>query len=109
MPELRTRAQALFDSMDFGFYYRPDVNQILFHYAPDTGDAPCCYDTIVSESRIASYVGIEKGELPQRQYYGPFRAFPDNCGIETQAGRLHALATSASRVFEGAYPTRARA
>ncbi|MEO8687530.1 MAG: DUF3131 domain-containing protein [Solirubrobacteraceae bacterium] len=24
VPELRTRAQRLFDSMDFGFYYRPD-------------------------------------------------------------------------------------
>src|SRR5262249_12674121 len=47
------KAKALYDSMDFGFYYRADVNRILFHYAPDTGDAPCCYDTIVSESRIA--------------------------------------------------------
>ena len=44
---------------------------------PRPATAPCCYDTIVSESRIASYVGIEKGELPQRQYYGAFRAFPD--------------------------------
>jgi len=61
VPELRTRAQALFDSMDFGFYYRPERNQILFHYTPGSGDAPCCYDTIVSESRIASYIGIEKG------------------------------------------------
>lgn len=61
VPELQARAQRLFDSMDFGFYYRPEVNRILFHYAPDTGDAPCCYDTIVSESRIASYIGIEKG------------------------------------------------
>ena len=34
VPELRARAQALFDSMDFGFYYRPDVNRILFHYVP---------------------------------------------------------------------------
>ena len=39
VPELRTRAQALFDSMDFGFYYRPDVNRILFHYVPSTGEA----------------------------------------------------------------------
>src|SRR3954451_10829214 len=50
VPELASRAGALYDSMDFGFYYRPDVNRILFHYAPDTGDAPCCYDTVVSES-----------------------------------------------------------
>src|SRR3954470_18048589 len=50
VPALAARAQALYASMDFGFYYRPDVNRILFHYAPDTGEAPCCYDTQVSES-----------------------------------------------------------
>ena len=66
-PSSRPRAEALFDSMDFGFYYRPAVNRIAFHYAPDTGDSPCCYDTIVSESRIASYIGIAKGELPERR------------------------------------------
>ena len=60
----RRAPQALFDSMDFGFYYRPAVNRIAFHVAPDTGDSPCCYDTIVSESRIATYIGIAKGELP---------------------------------------------
>jgi hypothetical protein len=43
VPERRARAQRLFDSMDFGFYYRPEANRILFHYAPDKGAAPCCY------------------------------------------------------------------
>jgi hypothetical protein len=102
-PELRARAQRLYDSMDFGFYYRAERNQILFHYTPSTGDAPCCYDTIVSESRIASYVGIEKGELPPRQYYGPFRAFPDNCGIETKPIGPTRTYLGLS-VFEGALP-----
>jgi uncharacterized protein DUF3131 len=60
VPELRTRAQRLFDSMDFGFYYRPERNQILFHYTPGSGDAPCCYDTIVSESRIATTSGSRR-------------------------------------------------
>jgi hypothetical protein len=54
VPELSERAEALFVRMNFGFYYQPEVNRILFHYAPSTGAAPCCYDTIVSESRIAS-------------------------------------------------------
>ena len=65
VPEVSDRAAAIFDSMDFGFYYRPEVNRIAFHVAPDTGASPCCYDTIVSESRIASYIGIAKGELPR--------------------------------------------
>ena len=106
VPELRGRAQELFDSMDFGFYYRPEVNRILFHYAPDTGAAPCCYDTIVSESRIASYIGIEKGEIPQREYYGTWRSFPASCDFsfaETQPTGFTRSYLGQS-VFEGAYP-----
>jgi hypothetical protein len=107
VPELRGRAQALFDSMDFGFYYRPVENRILFHYAPGTGEAPCCYDTVVSESRIASYIGIEKGEIPQREYYGAYRAFPVGCDPqpvkETQPIGFTRSYLGQS-VFEGAYP-----
>jgi hypothetical protein len=106
VPELRTRAGALFDSMDFGFYYRPEVNRILFHYVPTTGEGPCCYDTIVSESRIASYIGIAKGELPQREYYGAWRSFPDSCDWSWQETRPvgdHQTYLGLD-VFEGAYP-----
>lgn len=65
VPELATRARALYDSMDFGFYYVPAQNRILFHYSPAKGTGPCCYDTVVSESRIADYIGTAKGELPR--------------------------------------------
>jgi Putative glucoamylase/RTX calcium-binding nonapeptide repeat (4 copies) len=106
VPELSTRAGALFDSMDFGFYYRPDVNRILFHYVPDTGQAVCCYDTIVSESRIASYLGIAKGEIPQRHYFGAWRSFPDSCGWSWQETRPVGVGQTyfGVGVFEGAYP-----
>ena len=105
IPELSQRAGAMFDEMDFGFYYRPEVNRILFHYAPDTGDAPCCYDTIVSESRIASYIGIGKGEIPQKHYFGANRTFPDNCDwswLETRPEGFHRTYYGVD-VFEGSY------
>jgi hypothetical protein len=79
LPELTRRADALYESMNFGFYYRPMRNQMLFHYVPDTGAEVCCYDTIVSESRIAAYIGIAKGEVPERVHFGPYRSFPDTC------------------------------
>jgi hypothetical protein len=106
VPQLNARAGRLFDSMDFGFYYQPDVNRILFHYAPDTGDAPCCYDTIVRESRIASYIGIAKGELPQRHYYGAWRSFPDSCDWSWQETRPFGVHQTylGIDIFEGAYP-----
>jgi Putative glucoamylase/RTX calcium-binding nonapeptide repeat (4 copies)/Protein of unknown function (DUF3131) len=106
VPELSERAGALFDSMDFGFYYRPDVNRILFHYVPSTGEAVCCYDTVVSESRIASYIGIAKGEIPARHYFGTWRTFPDTCDWSWQETRPLGVERSylGVDVFEGAYP-----
>ena len=106
VPEVSERAAAIYESMDFGFYYRPDVNRILFHYAPDTGASPCCYDTIVSESRIASYLGIAKGELPPKEYFGAWRTFPATCDWnwhETQPVGFNATYLGVN-VFEGAYP-----
>jgi hypothetical protein len=105
-PEVSDRAQALFDSMHFGFYYRPDVNRIAFHVVPSTGESPCCYDTIVSESRIASYIGIATGELPPKEYFGAWRTFPETCDWSWQETRpvgFHRTHLGVN-VFEGAYP-----
>jgi hypothetical protein len=106
VPEVAARAGALFESMDFGFYYRPDVNRIAFHYTPSTGQFTCCYDTIVSESRIASYIGIGKGEIPPKEYFGAWRTFPETCDWswqETKPVGFHRTYLGVD-VFEGAYP-----
>ena len=104
--EVSARATALYESMDFGFYYRPEVNRIAFHVAPDTGASPCCYDTIVSESRIASYIGIAKGELPAKEYFGAWRTFPDTCDWSWQETKPIGVTRTylGVDVFEGAYP-----
>jgi Putative glucoamylase/Protein of unknown function (DUF3131) len=106
VPELAARARAIYDSMDFGFYYRPNVNRIAFFYAPDTGESPCCYDTVVSESRIASYIGIAKGELPPKEYYGAWRSFPNTCDWSWQETKPLGVTRTyyGVNVFEGAYP-----
>jgi hypothetical protein len=106
IPEVAARARVLFDSMDFGFYYRPAVNRIAFFYAPLDGASPCCYDTIVSESRISSYIGIATGTIPAREYFGSWRTFPATCDWswqETQPVGFTQTYLGVS-VFEGAYP-----
>ena len=105
VPEVSEQAAALFDSMDFGFYYRPDVNRIAFHVVPDTGASPCCYDTVVSESRIASYIGIAKGELPTKEYFGAWRTFPNSCDWSWQETKPVGFKATylGVKVFEGAY------
>jgi hypothetical protein len=100
------QAKSLFDSMHFGFYYRPNVNRIAFYYAPSDGDSPCCYDTIVSESRIASYIGIATGEIPAKEYFGSWRTFPATCDWSWQETQPVGVTRTylGVNVFEGAYP-----
>ena len=106
VPEVAAKAKALYDSMDFGVYYRPAANRIAFFVAPSTGESPCCYDTIVSESRIASYIGIANGQLPPKEYFGSWRSFPATCDWswqETQPVGFNRTYLGIN-VFEGAYP-----
>jgi hypothetical protein len=105
-PAVAAKAKALYDSMDFGFYYRPSANRIAFFYAPSDGESPCCYDTIVSESRIASYIGIAKGEIPQKEYFGAWRTFPNTCDWSWQETKPVGFDATylGVKVFEGAYP-----
>ncbi len=104
-PEVAVRADALFNSMDFGFYYRPAFNRIAFHVRPSDGFSPCCYDTIVSESRIASYIGIAQGTIPAKEYFGAWRTFPATCDWswpETNPIGVNRTYLGVN-VFEGAY------
>jgi len=106
VPELARRAGALYRAMNFGFYYRPDENRVLFHFRPDDPAAsPCCYDTVVSESRIVDYIGIGRGQLPAKEYFGRWRTFPDTCEYSFQETKpvgqwRRYLGVD---VFEGAY------
>jgi Putative glucoamylase/Protein of unknown function (DUF3131)/RTX calcium-binding nonapeptide repeat (4 copies) len=106
VPELSRRAREIYDSMNFGFYYRPARNQILFHYVPDTGGEACCYDTVVSESRIASYIGVAKGEIPPQVHFGTNRSWPDSCESSwTETRPVGFTRTYYGRsVYDGALP-----
>ena len=107
MPQLRKRAGALYDAMNFGFYYRRRGRTASSSTTcPTPARRPCCYDTVVSESRIADYIGIGRGQMPQKAYYGRWRTFPDTCDYSLagdQAGRRLRSSYFGVDVFEGAY------
>jgi hypothetical protein len=107
VPQLRDRAQAIVDSMDFGCYYDPNAR------GPDYGagllrggfwvegegqpgsdgfprDNYCDkgpdviytghhYGTFNTEPRIASYIGIAYGQIPPEHYFAGWRTFPPTC------------------------------
>lgn len=96
-PRLARQAEAVRKTMDFGFYYDPDVGQLRggFWDEPPADDAAVPgnyrdrgpdvwytghhYGTLNSESRIASYLGIAWGQIPPEHYFSLFRTLPDTC------------------------------
>jgi hypothetical protein len=105
VPRLAARAGALYDSMDFGVYYRPEVDRIAFHIVPSTGESPCCYDTVVSESRMATYLGVTNGQVPPTSYFATWRTFPATCDYAFQETRPAGPTRTylGRQVFEGSY------
>ncbi|MBA2529141.1 MAG: DUF3131 domain-containing protein, partial [Euzebyales bacterium] len=133
VPQLREQASALYDSMDFGFYYDPGVGQIRGGYwtelppnqvyAPqvsggcqaspaggDTGEGWTChhYGALNTEPRIASYIGISKGEIPPEHYFKMFRTFPNSCDWSWQETKPEGVTRTylGVDVFEGHYSYR---
>ncbi len=110
VPQLSKPAGELYDAMDFGVYYVPERNLVRFHIVPgDPNNSPCCYDTVVSESRIVDYLGITRGQLPPKTYFQRWRTFPDNCldfgWQETKPVGIERTYEGV-KVFEGASPDR---
>ena len=128
-PSLAREADELYRSMDFSSFFDPagaaglpaGTNRGGFWeadpggcsiQAPNySGDGPdvfyTChhYDTTVSESRIATYLGIANGEIPATALYGTHRTMPPGCDWAWQeqlpAGRTRTYDGFA--VYEGTY------
>ena len=132
-PKLARQATALYDSMHFGVYYnpegRPDLGVGLIRGGFwDEEPAGCSvpgnytggatvyytchhYDTTVSETRIALYLGITDGEIPPEAYWGTYRTFPSTCDWSWQEQRPVGVTRTYDGVdvYEGAYPYRGMA
>ncbi|WP_392544670.1 glucoamylase family protein [Oryzobacter telluris] len=68
------------------------------------------YDTIVSETRITSYLGILTGQVPGRHYYAAYRTFPrgdcNNWNWQEMQPVGQTRTYLGVEVFEGAYTYR---
>ena len=82
-PELRAPAQAILGPMNFGFFYDPyDAADPAGHpgllrggYYPDEeAYTKYHYGLLNTEPRIASYIGISRGDLPPDHYFRMKRA-----------------------------------
>jgi hypothetical protein len=61
--------------MDFRFLYQPRKKVLSVGYNAGTGRLePSCYDLLASEARIASFVAVAKGDVPQESWFHLGRA-----------------------------------
>ncbi|GAA3630583.1 glucoamylase family protein [Microlunatus ginsengisoli] len=132
-PSIGRRALRLLEPMDFRAYYnptpRPDLPVGLLRggFWPEKPPTPSDtveanylgrgpnvfytnfhYDTTVSETRIASYLGIARGQIPPGHFFGTWRTFPSGCDWSWQESRPVGRTRTylGVDVFEGAYEYR---
>ncbi|MFS0854107.1 glucoamylase family protein [Microbacterium sp. 179-I 3D4 NHS] len=121
-PLLAARAEALYDSMDFSTFFDPigvadlpggsirggfwdsappdcSVASAMHGHPGHTVYYTChYYDTTVSESRIAIYLGIADGDIPATALHGTRRTMPPGCGWSWQ----EQLPQGEYRTYDGA-------
>jgi cyclic beta-1,2-glucan synthetase len=73
-PGLASRAIALFDRMDFGVLFDRRRKLFAIGYRMPDGEAsgqfdPSYYDLLASEARVASFLAIAKGEVPESHWF----------------------------------------
>jgi hypothetical protein len=118
VPEHAAQARVIYASMDFGFYYDPNAGLIRGGAWPDQPPGCSVYDAAKdvyftchhygafnTEPRIASYIGIARGQIPATHYFKGWRTFPPTCDWswqETKPGGVWRTYLGVD-VFEGHY------
>ncbi len=74
LDDLARRADAFADAMSFRFLYDPQRHILAIGYRLADADGPgrldaSYYDLLASEARLASFIGIAKGELPEDHWF----------------------------------------
>jgi Putative glucoamylase len=115
-PAHRERADQLLKPMDFGFFYAaydpadPVRNPGLLRgvYWPDDKSFGTLYGLVNTEPRIASYIGIARGQLPPEHYYRINRTWRPGGVPRAQSQSPHGESRTylGIDVFEGHYTYR---
>ncbi len=79
LESLSRRAAAFADGMAFRFLYVPHLNLLSIGYRAADAEGPgrldpSNYDLLASEARLASFIAIAKGDLPEKHWFHLGRA-----------------------------------
>jgi hypothetical protein len=110
-PELRERAEVLVKPMDFHFFYDAydpadplkHPGQIRGSFEVDTRSFGYFHQLVNTEPRIASYIGIARGQIPPEHYYHMFRTLSPERRVQQQIPEGTWRTYRGVRVYEGHY------
>lgn len=105
-PELAEEATQLLEAMDFGDLYHPGEGHLYGGYDVVTQSyTGHTYGMFNTEPRVASYIGIGKGDLPADHWWRMFRTFPPEWEQQqTPTGTIRVY--DGVEVFQGHYEYR---
>ncbi len=107
-PDLRSQAEALLAPMNFGFFYDPyDAADPVTHpgllrggYFPEENAfSNFHYGMLNTEPRIASYVGIARGQIPPDHYFRMTRGRVDT--KDAKASYMGISVAEATQIYRG--------
>jgi hypothetical protein len=128
-PGVARLANSILKKMNFGMFYNKDARPqaaagllrggfwdgthpdgfVLGNYlgtGPDVFYTQNHYDILVSEPRIATYIGIAHGQIPPAAYYATMRTFPADWDWAEQQPVGEQRTYYGTDVFEGAFTYR---
>ena len=102
--KLYPEATKLLEEMDFSFFYDKNIGQLNLGYETDKkAFTPYHYGFIASEARMASFIGIGVGDLPDRHWFKIRRTPPAEWDWPTQKPKGEYREYLGEKVFEGYY------
>lgn len=94
----------LINSMDFKLLYDRNLKQLYIEYDVEkAAHSEFHYGLFNTESRIASYIGIAKGDLPVEHWYSIYRTLPKDWVWQSQVPKGKIKEQSGFLVFKGHY------
>lgn len=103
-PSLRDAAEALLEELDFSKLYDAEAGQLYVGYETDKRAlTKNHYGLLCTEPRVASYIGIAKGDLPVSHWYRVYRTLPADWTWQNQIPRGANRTVDGNEVFYGFY------
>ncbi|QAS53607.1 hypothetical protein HLI_16060 [Halobacillus litoralis] len=103
-PELHDQSDEIVQNMDYSTLYTPEVGQMRGGYdvAAESYTAHH-YGAFYTEPRVASYIAIGKGDVPEEHWWKMHRTMPESWDWQAQVPEGYMETYDGVDVFEGHY------